>query len=330
MTNLIINRDYIEQNYLDILKNGLSDKQLQYYIKNSKFDDSVIVQESSGSSKGKPLLIPRSSVDIQNIYMRTLRAYLSHYKSPPKRIAMVGGVSHFQVAKNFEIQGTQFCSFDISDEEKLMAYSPDVLSCYPSIAREIVHHPKWIFPDLKCFKLGGETLLQIDLENINKKFPNIIVVEQLGSTEMPGMGFGVYTDFKLNGIVPELDRYSFRLTDSDDWQDLSVKDNFKNLLFPIGEFYNQGDEVIFNENRIKAIRRKDHPQNKYLDMITHLFKEGFEQIQIDLKESNIYFEIFSKNKASLPKNISFENQNFSIIPRKCERLKHSNKLPFII
>jgi len=54
--------------------------------------------------------------------------------------------------------------FSLNQLTELQAFDPEVISCYPNIARELYRNSELSFPSLKAFKLGGEAVLEVDLE----------------------------------------------------------------------------------------------------------------------------------------------------------------------
>ena len=184
---MIWTRQDLETRYQEILAKGLTPSQKFHFDRSGEFSADIVVQSSGGSS-GRPVLrIPRSRSDIFSLYQIVLSAYESVYRVPAQRVALLGGVSHSQAALKFTAGGTQFESFSLDQKEAVEDFCPDFLSCYPSIARELAADPSVRLPHLKAIKLGGEHVFPSDLSSLMTRFPGICVIEQVGSTEMPGM-----------------------------------------------------------------------------------------------------------------------------------------------
>lgn len=252
----------------------------------------MIVQVSSGSSGRPPRVVRRTLDDILDIHARVLGAWSERYPEPPVRVALLGGISHAQAAMNLRLRGTRFVSFSLDAREALRAYEPDFISCYPSVLRDLLEWPD--FPGLKAVKVGGEHLLPSDVKKLSRRYPNCLLIEQLGSTEMPCLAIGAPGKLRL-----QRDRYSFRLAPHEDWQPLVARDEFPTSRT---DFVDTGDEVRVRADQVLQVRRKDDPAFPYLGLLDALLSAGCTQVQL--------------NEEDLVRGAPF-------------RLPHSNKLPLV-
>ena len=92
--------------------------------------------------------------------------------------------------------------------------------------RDLVARHAGAFADLKTIKLGGEKVLRADIDKIAAAWPEALIVEQLGSTEMPAVAIGSYRNGQRCGLELQTERFSFLLEDTPDWQPLIVRDDF--------------------------------------------------------------------------------------------------------
>jgi len=318
---LITNRDDLNLKYNDILAQSMSAQDLETLQSTGKLPKGLIFQASSGSSGGKPLYIPRTFKDILNIHQRIMRSYLKCYDLLPRKIAMFGGISHSQAAIKMEIDNTEIRSFTLEEFSKLEEFNPDVISCYPSIARELINQPNLTLNNLKGIKLGGEVVLDVDLKNIQKRFPNIIVLEQYGSTEMPAIAMGCYPDFKKNGLELQTDRFDLITELENDFSPIVVKDNFEDLLFKIPGHYNTGDEGIISNGILLEVRRQGSQEYKYRSLCEELLGSGCINIQVNEAKNEIYYQGSITNHF-----IDYYGRNFKLIERSLKRIAASNKM----
>lgn len=323
---MIWTREDLERRYDEILARGLNPRQAAHYSQTGEFSADIVVQSSGGSS-GRPVLrIPRSPADIDSLYTIVLGAYEKVYPSPARRVALLGGVSHSQAALKFTAGQTRFESFDWREKEALMAFDPDFLSCYPSIGRELLADSSVRLPSLKAIKLGGEPVFPVDVKNLMKRFPEVCVIEQLGSTEMPGMAIGVYRRPEdSRRLELQTQRYEFLLEPHEDWQPLIVRDHFADLLFPIPGPYDTGDDIQLRGREIAAIRRRHDPSNLYDACVDDLLARGCINVQMDPSRAVLNYT----GTVDLPCRIRIGDQDFQTRKGGLRRLVGSNKLPLL-
>ncbi len=324
MTGLqVLSKEDLQNRYDQILeKSGLTREEVQ-----SPSDD-IVVQSSSGVT-GEPFLIPRSKEDVLDILERCFFThYRRKYRTLPQRVAMFGGISHAQAALKLKIHGIDIRSFSLEEVDLLDTFEPDMLSAYPSIFRELIEEPNTRLSQLKAVKLGGERIFSADLEKIHKRFPGIPVLEQLGSTEMPGIATKCHENGVLStSYILEKERFSFLFEDQDGWQDLIVRDHFPNQLFPIDEFYFIGDEALVVDSKILGVRRKGDVAFHYYPYIEELLRMGCTNVQWDLANKVLFYS----GRIELQNRFSTDTMEFVTVKKtQLERIHPSNKLPLVI
>lgn len=323
---VVIDKACLIRDYAAILKQGLSPSQWAFYEQRGAFASEIIVQSTSGSG-GKPLLIPRSREDIRDIFKRITRPYLKIYGELPKRIAMLGGISHSQAALKLTVDAVQIRSFALDDLEGLCDFNPDFLSCYPSVVRELMSVLPRRFPALRAVKLGGEHVYDVDLEKLWALDPSLLIIEQLGSTEMPAVAIGTYWKGERKSLALETGRFSFLLTATEEWQPFIVRDRFASLLFPIDAFYDSGDEVRLVDGQIADIRRRGHPENAFFESVEKLLRQGCINLQMAPDQKILYYE----GAPQLPPVVTLLNGlSYHAQSAPLRRLPDSHKLPLLI
>lgn len=321
MNSLIIDRDSLEENYLSYLS-GMSDIERDEFVASKTSPKGIILQASSGSSGKNPILIPRSIKDIFDIHTRIINSYLSCYSTPPRKIALLGGVSHAQAAIKMKIKNTEIISFSLKDTKRINEFNPDVISCYPSIARELIEINDFELSNLKGIKLGGERLLDTDLKKLKRRFPNIIILEQYGSTEMPAIAIGCYPNFKKNGMLIQKERFEMQELTKSCYKPIIVKDHFDDLIFRIPSFYNTLDEATGTKTHIFEVRRTGSLETNYYSLMEDLLEAGCINIQIDQLRNEIHYQ-----GSMTQRNISFNDISYKLVEKSLERIPSSNKLP---
>jgi len=326
---LILNREYLEENYLNILKQNFSSAEIQEFLSTRKIPG-YATQSSSGSG-GKPLLIVRSLADLKDITFRVLQSYVQHYSLPPQRVALIGGISHLEAAANLNINKTQIRSFELSvdDFNNMAHFDPEVISCYPSVLRSLISEGLSQFKSLKAIKLGGEIIFTADIKKALCQKPNLLIVEQLGSTEMPAVAcrtFGSVDEFNNKPYVLQRQRFDFLFEQQSGWVPLIVKDNFLDLKFNIHNYYDTGDEVLLQNGEAFKVRRRDHLLNDYYDLIASLLESDIENLQIDTQNREIFY------KGNYPsKQIVFNSQKYLLTKvENLQRIPVSNKLALVL
>jgi hypothetical protein len=289
----------------------------------------LIFQSSSGSSRGTILRIPRRVTDIQDIFARTLVPYCRVFGHAPARIAMLGGSSHAEAALKFRLESTAFDSFGRGEGARLMAFNPEVISCYPSIARELAADAKLVFPALRAFKLGGEQLFPTDLAKLRNRFGDVAIFEQVGSTEMPCLAIGLREINSPRSLPLQTQRFRFRLGQTRDWQRLIVRDEFPDLLYPFDDFYDTEDEVKTDGTNLFDIRRANDPATAYFGLQDELLAKGATNVQIALRTASIHIDIPHPKACLMPKKINWGNETFSISINGLLFRNSANKLPLL-
>lgn len=321
-----IDKQYLIENAEEILRRGpLQPDVIDSFLNGGNPGNDVVVQSSSGST-GKPLLIPRSPSDVADIAKRVIGPYLKEYGKPPERIAMFGGISHTQAALKMDMGGIAMRSYEMSEADELSAFTPDVISCYPSVIRELLYEHEEKLRGIKAIKLGGERIFEADTAKIFARLPNAIVIEQFGSTEVPAVALRVHR--KGNSHPPyelQKQRFSFRIEPEDGWQPLIVRDDFEDLLFPVREFYNTGDEILVEDGEVMDVRRVGDPVYEFRELIQSLLEQGCVNLQIRREDSQILYY----GDLKLPTTIDFQGKSFRTVNQKPERIATSNKLKLV-
>ncbi|MCP4474251.1 MAG: long-chain fatty acid--CoA ligase [Gammaproteobacteria bacterium] len=178
----IMTRQDVINQYQTCLQQGiLTSNEIQNFL-NGKQRHDLIIQQSSGSSS-LPLNIPRTTADINDIAMRVLTPYIKHYGIEPVRIALLGGISHSESAIKLQLKNSIIRYFTLDEYKLLDQFQPELISCYPSVMRELLSNPNLCLNAVKAFKVGGETLFPSDIKKIFSRWPNFLIIEQYGLTE---------------------------------------------------------------------------------------------------------------------------------------------------
>lgn len=282
-----------------------------------------ILQVSSGTS-GIPLRIPRSHDDVGDIARRVAFPFVQAYGRPPSRIALIGGISHAEAALKLDLERMKVRSFAAEMLEEIRAFDPDVISTYPSILREIL--PQVLGESLLCVKLGGERIFMTDLERVFARKPDLLVIEQLGSTEMPAVALRAITSAdRLPPYALQTTRFDFRMPASNGWHPLIVEDKYPNLLLPFGDFYDTGDELRWEGDNAYEVRRRNDPANELTDDFETLFRLGCETLQLDLTRRRLLYT----GALHLPSHVVIGGREFESVVARPERILPSNKAPLV-
>jgi len=314
----------LRQHYEDLLAAGLSPEQLAYYRRYGRFGDEIVATSTSGSS-GRPLLLPRSVEDVRDIGARMIRPHVETWGRPPERLALLGGISHVEGALKMRFGEMEIRSFELVDVEALIDFAPDYLSCYPSIARVLIGYHASAFADLRTIKLGGERVLRADIAKIHAAWPERLVVEQLGSTEMPAVAVGASRKAEGRRLELQRTRFAFLLDDTPAWQPLIVRDLFPARLFPIDAYYDAGDEIRLQDGCVVEVRRRDDPANAFFEAVEELLANGCVNVQIDRMNRTVYCD--GEVRAD---HVELNGDEYRMVAGQMKRLKDSNKLPLLI
>ncbi|RHX81452.1 hypothetical protein [Leptospira yasudae] len=323
-----VGKDYIKQEYLNILQSGkLTESEIESFLQRKPIGEDVIIQASSGSTS-EPLLIPRSKADVADIAKRVIRPYVEFYQSYPERIALFGGISHTEAAVKLQMGAISMRSFQLDEVDQLDGFDPHVISCYPSVVRELIDDSSVSLSNLKAIKLGGERIYLSDIKKIFQRFPGIFLIEQYGSTEMPAVALRTFTSAEDESVyVLQKERFSFQIPlESDGWHPLIVQDNFPDLLFPIGKFYDMGDDVFCKSGKILDVRRRGDRSFDFRDEVEQLLNLGLTNVQISTEQARVFYSGDSANIGSY----SIKGKTYSLLKQKLNRIHPSNKLPVLV
>lgn len=327
----IISRNDLAIKYQDILNaNGIIKDGLEFKIENN--DNPIITQSTSGS-RNEPLVIPRHYNDVADIINRFLIYYNNHFNRSPQKVAMLGGISHIMAASSIKVDDIQIKFFDFLEFDKILDWKPEIITCYPSILREMLFKYGNDLKFLKAIKLGGEKLFPSDCEAAFELLPDILIIEQYGSTEMPGLAFrNINRDnfqFRRSHItVPfelQVKRFSYLNIHKVGWHPFIAKDNFPELLFKIEDYYDTGDEALWEDNKPIDFRRRCDIENDYWDSINFLLGDKFINLQLDLENKFIISEHYTSDSI-----YKFNNTSFVTKKGQLKRVSSSNKLPLIV
>lgn len=333
MPEKIIDKKYLIDNYDELLQiSGLTKSNIENALESQNVRNYVL-QSTSGSSGSKPLIIPRSFEDITDIGMRVFKQVDKYYKTSTRRIAMFGGISHEEAARHRIVEGIKINSYRTHQLNELIDFNPEIISCYPSILREIIANYSVKIPALKAIKVGGEKLFNNDLIKTFQRFPNILIIEQYGSTELPALATRLFlastvlsSDFQLERVPYSLHqtRFTFLTPEQDGWYPIIAKDNFNKLLFKIPYFYDSGDDGFWESRKLMVVKRRMDKSQKYYSLIEKLLACGCTNVQINEAEKTIYYSGQISSEIE-----SFQDNEFKRFKSTPKRLK-SNKLPLVI
>ncbi|RMD84063.1 MAG: hypothetical protein D6815_05030, partial [Candidatus Dadabacteria bacterium] len=308
---------------------GCLDPDEQRLFKQSGDLPHMTIMQTSGSSGAPPLRIPRTSAEIQWLGTKLFQHHVERYGELPERCAFLGGISHMEANRKFDVQSpVAVRNFRADQLAELDAFDPNWLSMYPSFCREIVANESLELKSLQFVKLGGETIFPSDLEKIWKRFPEVDVVEQFGSTEMPALAFRSYTRAGDSGYRLSTDRYSFRFEDTEGWQTLVVRDNFPERAFPIEGWFETDDEVLVRGGQVIDVRRKEDPVFPIRAEIDALLAAGCINVQILADSGKLIYD--APPEVSLPATVTIGGRTLRSIRGRPYRLIDSNKLPLVV
>lgn len=322
----VVGKDYLQSFLPAILERGALSADLieSLLFHETLHERGIIVQASSGST-GQPLLIPRAESDIADIVRRVCTPILERFGRMPERIALVGGISHVQAATKLKSNVAALASFGPDQLQALASYDPVLLSCYPSIMRELLVRVGQL-PSLRAIKLGGERVFSADLRKIFKRFGDILVIEQYGSTEMPAVALRVHRPSGSSPYILQRERFSFLLNDGDGWQPLVVRDNFPAQLFPIGEFYDMGDDIRISDGQVVEVRRRGDPAaDFYPDFERMLGSLGVVNVQVERSTLRVRVD------GTLdPGTAKLGDDALTLADQPPRRIAPSNKMPLLV
>ncbi len=329
---VLCRQDLLEQ-YDRILERGLTQARLAAYRATGNFGHDVIVQNSSGSGGHGLLRLPRTSSDIANIFQRTLVPYFKALNSTPSRIAMLGGASHTEAALKMDLGGIQFRSFSLAELPEVESFDPEVISCYPNIARELYRRARLRFPSLKAFKLGGETVLPIDIELLTERFGPVAIFEQAGSTEMPALAIGLRERGKPRQLELQMGRFAFQPAPegaAGKWRPLIARDDFSQLLFPVREYYDTGDLALYDHTHLFDLRRSGSEEHCYFGVQEELLRAGGTNVQISLEKRAVFVSDSGQSGKTFPEDVLVDGMRFRVAVAELERLPGSNKMRLLL
>ncbi len=324
----MITKATLVEQYERILARGCLSPVDQKRLRQGEPVEGIVVQQSGGSSGEPPLRLPRTQAEMNWLAAKLLVPYLAQHGEPPQRIALLGGVSHTAATERIEIEGpVQVRDFSGSELAALDAFDPDVISMYPSFAREIIADRTMRLTRLKAVKLGGEPILASDLAKLRDRFGDIGIVEQFGSTEMPALAFRTHGPGPDTGYELSTDRYDFDFDAHDDWQPLVVRDRFPERAFPIDDWFDTGDEVRVDDATIREVRRRNDPTVELIEPVDRLLRHGCIHVQVLPRESLL---LCAPGSSALSPTIALGHFKLKTRIEQPYRLIDSNKMPLLV
>jgi hypothetical protein len=323
-----MNKQALLERYREILERGRMTPDQRKRFEAGHQVPGIVVQQSGGSGGGKPLRIPRTRREIVWLGHQLLEHHARVHGAAPTRVAFLGGISHLEATQRIELEsGVEIRNFEDGEFKALDAFAPEMVSTYPSYARELVADRSLELGSLKTLKLGGESILPSDLQKIFARFARIVVLEQYGSTEMPALAWRVYRSASDSGYQFNAERYDMRDQKTVDWQPLIVRDSFPDRAFPIDEWFEMDDEVRVQGGVIQEVRRRgDLAWPLRFDLDT-LLRQGCVQVQILLNEGVARVDPRSD---WIPAPIELGGSPYRVRGDWPMRLRQSNKLPLVV
>lgn len=315
-----------------ILAAGCLEPAQQARIKVGEAVPGIVIQQSGGSSGGAPLRLPKGPAETAWLIDRLCQHHAQVFGAAPRRVAFVGGVTHLQAGRVEGLfPGSVTRSFRLRDWDELVEFQPEFLSCYPSIARDLVLRTAASLRCVRTLKLGGESVLPADRARLLGRLPGILLLEQFGSTEMPGLAFRATTEGEDSGYLLSRDRFAFLFEPpGDGWRELVVRDDFPTRAFPIPGWYRTGDEALLAGGRVLALRRQDDPAAPFVDALDALVRRGSTQVQVDLRERALRYEAEVGVDVRLAGEVSLGGVTLTVERGPIHRLKDSNKAPLVL
>jgi len=294
-------------------------------------DADVVWQVSSGTSE-VPIRVPRARADIEDTFARVARPFVREFGRLPARVALLGGVSHEAVAADGAIGSVVLRSFTVVDalDERgiaaLDAFSPEAVSCYPSVARELVDAPGLVLARLLAIKLGGERVFAADVERLSRRFPGSLLIEQYGSTEAPAVALRVHRGGRRSERFElETGRFSFLLAPGDGWRPLVVRDGCPHAPAALRAFYDTGDEVLVRAGQVVDVRRRGDPAAQYFELADALLAQGCRQVRVDPHRGRLEYT----GDVRLPAVLSHAGSTLHAVHAESLPRGSSRKLPLL-
>ncbi len=297
----------------------------------------VVIQQSGGSGGGPPLRLPKGPEETRWLIDRLRAHHRRAWGAEPRRVAFVGGVTHLQAGRVQGLfPGGQTRSFRLREWDELLEFQPDLLSCYPSVARDLVVRSAASLGCVRTLKLGGEAVLPADRARLLGRLPGVLLLEQFGSTEMPGLAFRAVTGRPDAADDPSYllsrDRYAFRFLPASSsagaWRELVVRDDLPARAFPIPGWYRTGDEARLVDGRVVGLRRKDDPAAPFVEALDALVRRGLTQVQVDLRARTLHYE--AEPGVELARELVLDGVALAVERGPVWRLTDSNKAPLAL
>ncbi|MBX3465514.1 MAG: hypothetical protein KF878_01280 [Planctomycetes bacterium] len=328
---MLCDKTTLRARYDAILAAGCLDPAQQARVRAGEAPPGVVLQQSGGSSGEAPLRLPKARAETAWLIDRLAGHHRRVFGEAPRRVAFVGGVTHLQAGRVEGLfPGGVTRSFRLREWDALVAFQPDLLSCYPSAARDLVVRDAAALGCVRTLKLGGETVLPADRARLLERLPGVLLLEQFGSTEMPCLALRATTRDEDTGYVLSRDRYAFSFEPpGEGWREVVVRDDLPARAFPIPGWYRTGDEALLDPGgRVLALRRRGDPAAPFLDALDALVRAGCTQVQVDLRDRTLRLE--AGPEVRLEREVVLGGVTLAVERGPVYRLKDSNKAPLVL
>lgn len=322
-----MDKHWVVAHYDEILERGCLSADARERVRKGMPLDEVLIQQTSGSSGAPPLRIPRTKAETNWLGLKLLQHYVQHFGTPPRRVAFLGGISHMEADQKARFDALEIRNFHGTEFAGIDAFDPDALSMYPSFAREIAEDRSLRLSSLRAIKLGGEPILASDLARLFARWPTLAVVEQFGSTEMPGVAFRRFARGVDSGYLLSTDRFDFAL-EGEGWRPLVVRDRYPQRAFPIEGWFRMDDEVLLEGGAIRDVRRAGDAAFPLRGAIDRLLARGATNVQLFPREGELRYS--APPTVALEDWVEIGGGKLRARREPPLRLRDSNKLPLVV
>ncbi len=151
-----------------------------------------------------------------------------------------------------------------------------------------------------------------------------MIIEQLGSTEMPAVAWRTRTASHDSGYVLSSDRYDFRSTPTREFQPFVVRDRWPERALPVDDWFVMDDDARFENGRLVEIRRKNDRAWALHGAADDLLRRGVVGVQF---VAGGVVRCDATEDLVLPDAIVAAGSAWNIVREKPRRLHPSNKTP---
>jgi len=323
-----MDKHWVVAHYDEILERGCLSAEQRDCVRRGVSLDEVLIQQTSGSSGAPPLRIPRTRGETNWLGLKLLQHYVAEFGAPPRRVAFLGGISHMEADAKAKFDALEIRNFAGDELDAIDAFDPEALSMYPSFAREIVANRGMRLASLRAVKLGGERILPSDLARLFARWPALAVVEQFGSTEMPGVAFRRFSaGGGDSGYLVSDERFDVAF-EGEGWQPLVVRDRWPERAFPIEGWFRMDDEVLVEGGAIRDVRRAGDAAYPLRDELDALLARGATSLQVLPREAELRYT--APQGVALEPFVEVGGAKLRARREPPLRLRDSNKLPLVL